>query len=105
MQTGIDIVWSDKDLKSYYSPMLNCRFYHDHDGSGAIFITVEQAAIACGCPQEDLVRSMNCNPEILDIDGQPQIIVNFAQFADFLHKFNPHLLANCLLVTALQTKI
>jgi hypothetical protein len=105
VQIGIDIVWSDKDLKSYYSPLLNCRFYHDRDGSGAIFTTVEQAAIACCCQQEDLVRSMNCEPETLDIDGQPQIIVNFAQFADFLHKFNSYQLANCLLVATLQTQI
>jgi hypothetical protein len=91
--------------KCFRSLALNCRLYWDKENTGEIFTTVEQAAIACSCSEEDIKRSIPYKPNLVTIDGREHIFVTFMQLTDFLHKFRPSVLAECLLIAATQTKV
>ena len=91
--------------KSFYSPVLNCKIYWDKENTGEIFTTVEQAAIACSCSEEDIKRAIPYKPHVVTIDGQSHIFVSFMLLSDLLHKFRPSILAECLLIAVTQTKV
>ena len=100
-----DIAMTVQNPKSFYSPVLNCLFYWDKDNTGEIFTTVEQAAIACSCSEEDIKRTQEdiksaipYKPVIVTIEGQSHIFVSFMLLSDLLHKFRPSILAECLLI-------
>jgi len=107
-----DIAIQITNPKSFYSPVLNCLFYWDRENTGEIFTTVEQAAIACSCSEEDvkrteedIKRAIPYKPVIVAINGKQHIFVSFMLLSDLLHKFRPSVLAQCLLIAVTQTKV
>jgi hypothetical protein len=100
-----DIAMTVQNPKTFYSPVLNCRFYWDKENTGEIFTTAEQAAIACSCSVEDILRSITYKPYLITINGQTLVFITFMQLTDFLHKFRPSVLAECLLIAVTQTKV
>jgi hypothetical protein len=90
--------------KSFYSPVLNCLLYWDKENTGEIFTTVEQAAIACSCSEEDIKSTIPYKPVLVVIDGKQHIFVPFMLLSDLLHKFRPSILAECLLIAVTKEK-